>query len=591
MNPILKTLLVLLVSVGPLSAQQGTVSLIEGARFEAGIMLPMRDGVRLATDLYFPLDSEETMPVVLWRTVYSKQNSFVNEPLIPMLVEQGYVVAVQETRGRGDSEGEFVPTVGDRNDGYDTVSWLTSQPWSNQKLGTAGCSALGEVQLLLAATRHPHHLTAIPETSASGYNIRGRPWASFDGGVFELAQTAGWFAGDPSRVNYSYLPIIDILKNAGIPPSDYENFARSHPEGEYFMNLEWVRPGDTLDVPALFFDSWYDYGAAETLALFNVLQEESSSARARENQFVVIAPGTHCSYRNTEDIVPVGERDLGDFRIDVFALQLQWFDYWLKGIDNGVTDRPKIQYYLMGKNEWKSASAWPVPGTRYEKLYLGSSSRANSRIGNGTLSFTLSDGAGSDYFVYDPANPVPSLGGHSCCTGTDTESGSYDQSDIELRPDILVYTSEPLAGGLEVTGPLEVVLRVSSSAVDTDFTAKLIDVYPDGRAFNVQEGALRMRYRDGLDQDLRMEPGEIYTARLDLHATSNFFGPGHRVRLEISSSNFPRWSRNLNTGGNNFDESEWIVAENVVYHSKENPSYIILPVAGSAPPTSPAEHK
>ena len=547
-------------------------------RAETGIMLPMRDGVRLATDLYFPQGATGKLPAVLWRTVYSRHNAFANEPLMGKLVSHGYVVVIQETRGRGDSEGRFVPTVGDRNDGHDTVSWLTSQPWSNQKLGTAGCSALGEAQLLLAATRHPHHLAAIPETPASGYHIRGRPWASFDGGAFELAQTAGWFSGDPSKVDYWTLPIVAILKKAGIGSTEYENFASSNPEGSYYLNLEWVRPGDRLDVPALFFDSWYDYGAAETLELFNVLQKESLSARARDNQFVIVSPGTHCSYRNTEKITPIGERDLGDSRMDVFDLQLRWFDYWLKGIDNGVTRRPKIQYYLMGKNQWQSAEAWPIPGTRFAKLYLGSDGKANSRLGDGTLSFAPPAGTASDTFAYDPAAPVPSLGGHSCCTGTGTEAGSYDQSEIEMRPDVLVYTTAALKEGLEVTGPLEVVLSVSSSAVDTDFTAKLVDVYPDGRAFNVQEGALRMRYRDGFGRDLRMSPGEIYQAHLSLHVTSNYFGPGHRIRLEVSSANFPRWDRNLNTGGNNFDESSWVVANNTVHHSAKNPSYIVLPV-------------
>jgi len=547
-------------------------------RPETGIMVKMRDGVRLSTDLFFPHGATGKLPVILWRTLYAKMGVFHREPLFADLVSQGYVVATQDTRGRGESEGVFEPSVGDRHDGYDTVSWLTRQPWSNQKVGTAGCSTQGEVQLLLGATRHPYHITAIPQASASGYNIRGRPWASFDGGVFELAQTAGWFSGGGSGVDYTTLPIIDILKKAGRAPTAYERFASSNPDGKYFRNLEWLRPGDQLDVPALFFDSWYDYGPAETLELFNALQKESASARARNNQFVIITPGTHCSYAQATERTIVGERDLGDARLDVLGLQLRWFDYWLKGIDNGITEMPRVQYYLMGKNRWQSAVAWPIPGTRFEKLYLVSHGRANSRRGDGTLSFEPPAGHASDKFIYDPASPVPSLGGHSCCTGTDTESGSYDQSRIEMRRDVLVYTSAVLNEGLEVTGPLEVILHVSSSAKDTDFTAKLVDVYPDGRAFNVQEGALRMRYREGFDLDLRMRPGEIYRVRLDLHVTSNYFGPGHRIRLEVSSSNFPRWDRNLNTGGNNYDESEFVVAENTVYHSAEYPSYIVLPI-------------
>jgi hypothetical protein len=250
----------------------------------------------------------------------------------------------------------------------------------------------------------------------------------------------------------------------------------------------------------------------------------------------------------------------------------------LKGVENGVTDMPRVRYYLMGANRWRSADAWPVPGTRFERLYLSSGGRANTLHGDGTLSFEPPDDARSDTFTYDPGNPVPSLGGHACCTATETGAGSYDQRRIEAREDVLVYTSEPLERGLEVTGPLRLVLLVSSSAPDTDFTAKLVDVDPDGRAFNVQEGALRMRYRDGFDKSLRMKAGETYEARLDLHVTSNWFGPGHRIRLEVSSSNFPRWDRNLNTGGRNFDESTHVPARNTVHHSPERPSYLVLPI-------------
>jgi putative CocE/NonD family hydrolase len=320
-------------------------------------------------------------------------------------------------------------------------------------------------------------------------------------------------------------------------------------------------------------------------------REDSVSATARGNQFVIIAPGTHCSYGSATERTIVGERDLGDARIDVLDLQVRWFDYWLKGIDNGVTDRPRIQYYLMGANRWRTAERWPVPGTRLTSIYLRSEGKANGLDGDGRLSFEPPTRDGFDSFVYDPASPVPSLGGHACCTGTDTESGSYDQTRIERRNDVLVYTSASLEKGIEVTGPLALTLYVSSSAPDTDFTAKLVDVYPDGRAFNVQEGALRMRYREGFDKDLRMWPGEIYEARIDLHVTSNFFGPGHRIRIEISSSNFPRWDRNLNTGGNNYDESKGVVANNKVHHSTQYPSSVTITVVKSGVSTPATARK
>jgi predicted acyl esterase len=583
MNPVYRSGIAATIAVGASMTLAASVPLADatsppGVRVETGVMVAMRDGVRLATDLYFPAGIEGKLPVILWRSIYDRRGAYDREPGLKELVANGYVAAIQDTRGRGESEGEFTPSVGDRQDGYDTVSWLVRQPWSNGKVGSAGCSSLGESQLLLAAARHPNHVTAIPQAAASALNVRGRPWASFDGGAFELAQTAGWFSVDGSGVDHATLPVVDILKKTGRPPSHYEKFAASSPEAPYFMGLEWIRPADRLDVPALFFDSWYDYGPAETLELFNRMRAQSPSAVARDNQFVIIAPGTHCGYEAATGRTIVGERDLGDARLDVMGLKLRWYDHWLKGVDNGVTDRPKVQYYLMGANRWQSADGWPIPGTRYEKLYLTSGGRANSLAGDGRLSFALPAGDHVDTFVYDPADPVPSLGGHSCCTGTDTEAGSYDQTKIEIRDDVLVYTSAPLEKGLEVTGPLEVVLQVSSSASDTDFTAKLVDVYPDGRAFNVQEGALRMRYRGGFDENLRMAPGEVYQVRLDLHVTSNYFGPGHRIRLEISSSNFPRWDRNLNTGGSNYDETEFIVARNAVYHGPDRLSYVVLPI-------------
>jgi putative CocE/NonD family hydrolase len=251
----------------------------------------------------------------------------------------------------------------------------------------------------------------------------------------------------------------------------------------------------------------------------------------------------------------------------------------LKGVDNGVTEMPRVQYFVMGKNEWKSADSWPVEGTTYRKYFLDSNEGANSRFGDGMLTMAQAAGSGADGFVYDPATPVPTWGGNVCCTGLETGAGGYDQSAIEVRNDVLVYTSPPLDEGIEVTGNIEVVLYVSSDARDTDFTAKLVDVYPDGRAFNIQEGAMRMRYRDDLRQKAWMEEGEVYEINLDLHATSNWFGEGHRIRLEVSSSNFPRWSRNMNTGGNNYDESEGVPARNSVYHSAAFPSHLLLPVA------------
>ena len=549
-------------------------------------MVPMRDGVRLSTDLYFPADATGPYSTVLMRTPYGKDREPPYGGAITLLVEAGYAVAFQDTRGRSASEGEYTVRFSDREDGFDAVDWLVDQTWSDGQVATYGCSYLGETQITLAAERHPNHVAAIPMAPSAAYDPGGRPWTSFDGGAFELAQTAGWFmsgsASDRLEL-YRSLPVVDIVRKSGVVGSDYEDFASNTPVSDYFRTLDFIRPDDRFDVPALYVDSWYDFGVAETLKLFNQQRERAVSARARDNQYVIIAPSTHCAWTRPRNPragsnQTAGARDVGDWRIDFEDLYLRWYRFWLDGQDGRISDMPRVQYYVMGANEWRSADAWPVPGTTYESFYLHSGGAANSLSGDGSLTTAPPGRESSDTFTYDPADPVPTLGGQACCTGMSTGAGGYDQSEIEARPDVLVYTSAELDEGLEVTGPLEAVLYVSSDVPDTDFTVKLVDVYPDGTAFNVQEGALRMRYREGLSTKVLMEDGEVYEIRLDLHATSNYFGAGHRIRVEVSSSNFPRWSRNLNTGGNNFDETEWAVATNSVHHSTEYPSRVVLPV-------------
>ncbi len=585
-------------------------------RQEKSVMIPMRDGTLLSTDLYMPEGIDKDLPTILIRTVYGKNDTFGWNPVYKQLVQRGYVVAIQDIRGRYESEGRFVVATGRREDGTDTMDWLVAQPWSSKKVGTAGCSYLGETQVVLAAAGHPNLVAAIPMSAASGWYAPGRAWSSYSGGVFELAQTAGWFAGSGTSVFYgppewvdrqewfrseaskrfrqepeidfdAYLPFLKtlptstILQRADLPPTEYDQFIASLPDGDYYRSRDWATAQDRFNVPAIFMDSWYDYGASESLDMFRVFRENADSDVARDNQFIIIGPSTHCGYPYATEKTIVGERDLGDARLGFADIQLRWYDYWMKGIDNGITDMPKIQYYLMGKNEWRQAQEWPLPGTTEQHWYLGSGGEANSSDGDGILSVTPPKEESTDSFVYDPAAPVPSLGGHTCCTGTDTEAGGYDQSEIETRDDVLVYTSGVLQEGIEVTGALKAVLQVSSSARDTDFMVKLVDVYPDGRAFNIQEGALRMRHREGLDKEVLMEPGTIYEISVDLHVTSNYFDVGHRIRLEVSSSSFPRFERNLNTGGDNHNDTEWEVATNKVHSTVKRASYMSLPVVNS----------
>ncbi len=599
---------------GAVMADQPSLAGNPSVSEQKSVMIPMRDGTYLSMNLYMPAGATGRLPTLLLRTPYNKNLDPGFYDARNVMVGRGYVVAVEDMRGRFESEGHYKPGVADRNDGNDTVTWIAGQPWSDGKIGTMGCSYLGETQVELATTRHPNHLAAAPFASSTGYRAVGRPWEAFDGGVFELAETAGWLSEFGSEVVYQPpswvdraqwfrsdaaklfkqtpqrspeffshlwdLPIVDILKNSGAPPTAYEDWVSSNPDGEYFRNLDFATAADRFDTPMLFADSWYDYGPADTLELWSVAKKNSVSARSRDNQFVIIAPTSHCVYstaRGNEHWI-VGERDMGTAGLDFVDLQMRWYDHWLKGVENNVTSMPKVQYFLMGKNEWRHSDVWPLANTHYIKFYLHSGGQANSRYGDGSITAKAPAKEPQDRFVFDPTTPVPSIGGQACCTGLDTGAGAYDQSKTEMRHDVLVYTSEVLKKGLDVTGPLEVVLYVSSSAKDTDFIAKLVDVYPDGRAFNVQEGALRMRYREGFVKQLWMKSGEVYEAHLNLHVTANYFGPGHRVRLEVSSSSFPRFDRNLNTGGRNFDESQWVVANNAVHHSGQYPSHVLLPV-------------
>ncbi len=291
-------------------------------------------------------------------------------------------------------------------------------------------------------------------------------------------------------------------------------------------------------------------------------------------------PTLHCAYTRATENTIVGERSVGDARLNYDEQIYAWFDMWLTGEKNDFKEKtPRVQYYTMGSNEWQAAEQWPPKAAEMTTFYLSSNGKANSLYGDGQLIPTKPTGAQkADQFVYDPMNPVKSYGGNVCCTGNAVRGGAFDQQVMETRNDILVYTSEPLEEGVEITGSIESTLYVSSDAKDTDFTIKLIDVYPDGKAYNLDETIQRVRYREGYDKEVFMKKGEVYKVDLTPMSTSNYFAKGHRIRIEVSSSNFPRFTRNLNTGGNNFDEKEGVVATNQVHHSAQYPSQIKLPI-------------
>jgi putative CocE/NonD family hydrolase len=355
------------------------------------------------------------------------------------------------------------------------------------------------------------------------------------------------------------LPTRDILRKAGAPASDYEHLITLGLTDPWWDQFGYVKDGDKFNTPALHINSWYDFGAQDTFVEFNAYRAGAETATARDNQFVIISPTTHCRSETVSARTKVGELDFGDAQFDFWGTYLKWYDHWLRGIDNGVTGMPKVQIFVMGRNEWRGESEWPLARTRWTPFYLHSGGRANSRMGDGTVSTTMPKNEPADHFTYDPGSPVWTVGGSVCAAcargGPRVVDGPADQREVEMREDVLVFTSAPLPDGLEVTGPIKLVLYVSSSAKDTDFSAKLVDVHPTGAAYNIQEGIHRMRFREGYHKKVWMEAGGIYKVEIDLEATSNYFKPGHRIRVDVTSSNFPRWDRNLNTGGNNYDEA------------------------------------
>lgn len=620
----LNFLMVLLLLCGgvQLQAQEDVFEqLREISIIEEKVMMPMRDGVRLATDIYRP-KTDKPVPIIFSRTPYNfntwqngEQRTRTAQAALEA-VKRGYAYVVQNERGRFFSEGEWDILGVPLTDGYDAFSWMNDQPWSNGKIGTIGCSSTAEWQMAVAALDHPSHAAMVPQGYGAGVGKVGvfqeqGNW--YRGGAEQLLFFA-WLYGveqdkfkpripegatqeDLIRISrfydlapqnppidmseaLSHLPIQDILKNIHGKKEIFDKMVRRKPN-----DPAWFEGGlyhDTMDfgVPSFWFVSWYDVGVSPNLALFNHVRENASDKEIRDNQYLVIAPTLHCSFTRATENTIVGERSVGDARLNYDEQIYDWFDFWLKGEDTGFKEKtPRVQYYTMGSNEWQSSDTWPPKNAKMTTFYLSSNGKANE-VGNGKLQLKKPGrNETPDSYTYDPMDPVSSHGGNVCCTGNAVQGGSFDQQYIEEeRDDILVYTSEPLEEGMEVSGFIETTLYVSSDAKDTDFTVKVLDVYPDGSAYNLDETIQRARYREGYDKEVFMEDGEVYKIDLTPMSTSNYFKKGHRIRIEVSSSNFPRFARNLNTGGNNYDEDQGVIANNKIHHSSRYPSAIKLPV-------------
>ena len=586
------------------------------ADVEMALMVTMRDGVGLATNVYRPKNAPAGLPTIFWKTPYNElaYNARTTRNALTW-VSRGYAFVVQNERGRYFSGGDYQILGYPQTDGYDALTWIAAQSWSNGKVGTLGCSSSAEWQLALAAQNHPAHAAMVPQASGAGI-----------GKVDRFREQGNWYTGgvprnlffvwlygvdNPERaqvpadadqalrarlVRYNdldakkpevkwpdqirHLPVSEMLSDLGEPPATFEQFITRTPAdpawregGLYHDDMGW-------GVPSLWFDSWYDVSIGPNLELFNHARTTTDDREAAQNQYVVVGPNTHCAFAGLGTNFRSGDRDLGDASFDSDALVHAWFDRWLKGDARAfAASTPHVQYFNMGENAWRTAAQWPPAGVRTVRMYLRSDGAANSLNGDGRLSLDAPpSGERPDRYRYDPMNPVQTIGGGDCCNGGLVTAGAFDQRQIEARNDVLVYTSEPLTAPLQVTGFIDAVLKVSSSAPDTDFAVKLVDVGPDGTAYILGDTIMRARYRDSYERPTPLVAGQVATVQPTPMTLSNTFQPGHRIRVEVTSSNFPKFVRNLNTGGPNETERDGVIADNVIHHAGDDASYIELPV-------------
>jgi len=550
---------------------------------ERNVPVRMRDGVVLRADIYRP-KGEGKFPVLLTRTPYDKRGEV---DFGPMAAARGYVVVAQDVRGRFTSEGVWYTFKNESQDGYDTVEWAAALPYSNGKVGMFGGSYVGATQMLTAIAAPPHLAGILPVVTASNYHEN---W-TYQGGAFEQWFNQSWTTGlaqntlDRHMAKVSHatrwdtkLPLTDYpLLDPGTPTglADYYFDWLAHPSyDDYWRPWSIEEHYSQIQIPALHVAAWYDLFQDGSFQNYLGIKAHGGSDTARNGQRLLVIVGGHAG---TGPVI--GEVDFGkDSVLSEEALVLRWYDYLLKGIDNGMGSEKPVKLFVMGKNAWREEDGWPLARARATSYYLHSAGKANTLRGDGMLSTTAPATETADQYVYDPADPVPTRGGPLCCDGTHQPPGAFDQRPVENREDVLVYTTPAFKQDTEMTGPITLEIYVSSSAVDTDFTGKLVDVEPQGFARNLTEGILRGRYRSSREKAELMNPGEMYKLTLNLWSTSNVFLAGHKMRLEVSSSNFPRFDRNFNTGEDQGRSTRIVKATNTVYHDREHPSALILPV-------------
>ncbi|HIF11309.1 MAG TPA: CocE/NonD family hydrolase [Sneathiellales bacterium] len=565
---------------------------------DKNIQVAMRDGVELATDVYRP-SGDGAYPVVMMRLPYNKEQPtllFLSGDIL-RVAQAGYAVVVQDCRGTYQSEGAFNPYFDEAQDGADAIAWAAAQTWSSGAVGTMGASYYGATQWLAAMEAPPALKAMAPFITTDQYYDK---W-TYQGGAFQLGFILQWATGtfwvgemvrrlqrgeadgaafgdaikaaDAVTERYWHLPLTDLSEFDGVAPYVADWIA--HPDyDDYWKAIAPREHYDKITAPALNFGGWYDLFLGGTLANY-------TSMKDRVTQKLIIGPWAH-GYNG--GVYP--ERNFGmmahDGAADVTSDQIRWFDHWLKGEDNGVPQDKSVKLFIMGPDVWREEDDWPLPDTDWQKWYLHCEDGTASTGDGGSLSCETPGDEAADSYLYDPHDPVPTVGGASFLPGLfiAANAGPREQSAVETRADVLCYSSSVLDHDHEVTGPIKLVLYVRSSATDTDFTGKLVDVYPDGRAINLTDGILRVRYRNSFEKPELMTPGEVYCLEIDMIATANVFRSGHQIRLEVSSSNFPRFDRNTNTGAIIAEETEadFLNTTNTVLHDAEHPSHVVLPL-------------
>jgi putative CocE/NonD family hydrolase len=588
---------------------------------------PMRDGVRLATEVYRPAEPGR-YPVVLTRSPYNRgvtSASNCDNADMRFFAAHGYVALNQDVRGTYRSEGRFRPMLQEARDGYDAVEWAASQPWSTSRVGMFGASYVGLTQWQAAISTPPHLAAIVPRVTASDYHDN---W-TYVNGVFDL-----WFAQSWNQLTFAPETFRRSLMAAGRPPAEIDQrvaewYAQSasellsdsvwqlplssfdafrdkapwysqwlrHPQyDEFWARMDVERQYQNVKVPALNVGGWYDIFQVGTVRNFLGMRDKAGSASARSGSKLVMLSTAHAPAPSTPPTA-VGDVDFGpNNTFDIDAASLRFYDHYLKSVDNGVDDEPAVSLFVMvppdegttGSGFWVRGDTYPLPGTHTEHYALASGGHANTSAGDGQLTASSERGATSDSFVYDPLDPVPTLGGNMCCKGDLLSPGAFDQSKVEQRDDVLVYSSAPLDRNVTVIGDTTVKLWAKTSAPDTDFTAKLVDVHPDGYAQNILDRIVRASLRESSKRaPSPVVPGRAYEYLFDLGNTATMFKPGHRIRLEISSSNFPHYARNLNNGLADGPPASARRAEQTVLHDAAHQSELLVPVAPGVTPPRP----